>query len=552
MASLPPVTPVGRRPKTAASIFGRPVGISLKSWLQSAIPDDKSPVVHSSEYRDWSHNTGFFRDDVWHDYCADVMLFKAAQAAKDEVHVWSCGCSSGEELFTAKMVYERWVVPTFTEALGRAPTFVGFGSDRSSSIIQTATNPKSRWTAQALTNVPPAFMEDAACWDVLPEDAADTHARLAREYASGNKEAPTRRFSLTKHARGACTFGVEDLGAEWRVDEGSLEPSSATRLFDVIMCRYSVFLYSDDEASAKRALQRILSRLAPNGVLLLGLTDPLPRGASALLEAAPFPDSWLVGTHSTRTRQHVNAWRLRPKTRPEQVGITDITDPTGGVGAREHLAAACCLQHWRRLLGLKPRFAEEAPRPSTPAYISAASLNILRAKGLDEVAPLAKRTLECAAERQARLDEKRREKEEREVADTRRAADSLRAHLRSSHERWRQGVQEPRPPSRPATRASLGGGTRAPTSKLSADPVMAKALSFLDRMNEQAEARASKFEALQASTYAQYDAKARSKKRTKRKAQKAYAIGDEDYVSPWERLASKASMPSAAAKRELV
>ena len=51
-----------------------------------------------------------------------------------------------------------------------------------------------------------------------------------------------------------------------------------------MLCRYAAFLYCD-APGALRAADRISSRLAPGGVVLLGATDPMPRDAA--LEPVP-------------------------------------------------------------------------------------------------------------------------------------------------------------------------------------------------------------------------------------------------------------------------
>ena len=120
------------------------------------------------------------------------------------------------------------------------------------------------------------------------------------------------------------------------------EEQPEEELWDVIMCRYSIFLYSEStaestaEEKSKRALSRLVKRLHPEGVLLLGLTDPLPQCASAILEPLPIPEllddsckvtsrpstpedfvSMLKAQNSRKLSPAWNAWRLKKHARPQ-------------------------------------------------------------------------------------------------------------------------------------------------------------------------------------------------------------------------------------------
>ena len=591
----PKISTGSGRPRTTSpsAIRNRPVGSTLRSWLtdQAAAPREWHESNHT--FRDWSHNTAFFRDDsIWLEFLSDVALFAAARAAIDRssaadaaLRVWSCGCSSGEELFTIRMCYERWVAPTFAEAIGRAPTFCGLGTDRSAAIVDTAQDVACNWSAQALANVPHEFFRPDAFVE-LPESNADRVARLAREYASGERELPIKRYALPASARSSCAFAVEDLAAASDSPADAMDIADCVQhdrvcsnepaelLCDLILCRYSVFLYANDEASARRALSRILSRLAPTGILVLGLTDNLPRCASALLEPVPVPDcmggstamrDWLSVSQNSLKRATVNAWRWKQQARPgtapsalpsarDGVGSDsiDVSDaPVDMSRGKDRLAAALTdavsLQQWRHKLGMRPRFAEDPPAATSPFHLSHRSLSILQRKGLDEVAPLAKRAMEIAQKREERLEEMRRQKEAREDEEIRQAAEALKSNLRNSRHR-REGIRTPQitqPPKmslvssavvlsprtstlpRATPRAStaptnlhrptIGGGGRGSRP----EPALRNAQNFLERMQEEMESRASRLAALEQSTKEQYESKWGMKRSRRRAARKA-------------------------------
>jgi chemotaxis protein methyltransferase CheR len=74
-------------------------------------------------------------------------------------------------------------------------------------------------------------------------------------------------FCLKEEFRVPVTFQEEDVRST--VPEGR---------FQLILCRYLVFTYFDEELQMK-TLNTMVSKLLPGGVLVIGKTESLPKGA---------------------------------------------------------------------------------------------------------------------------------------------------------------------------------------------------------------------------------------------------------------------------------
>jgi hypothetical protein len=179
-----------------------------------------------------------------------------------------------------------------------------------------------------------------------------------------------KRFTLSDGGRASCSFGVEDTTAvAEHVCRGA---GAAPSQFDLVLCRYSIFLYSNG-ADASVALGKIVQRLAPSGILVLGMTDPLPQGSKEQHGLEPFGDARL------------NAWRRTSAASDDAAFTADAAEEhkarlPGGTTFSNALAHASCLQEFRASLGLPERFVAEAvAAPAGPApALSARSAEILQ------------------------------------------------------------------------------------------------------------------------------------------------------------------------------
>jgi len=388
---------------TAASI-ATPQPATTRPVSSSAVRRYVSPTGSSTfniTQRAWIHNTAFFRDGagLWDGLIANRALFAAARSTLRQndtsassaarLRVWSCGCSSGEELFTARMVYQKWVAPSFGE---HAPEFVGYGTDRDATIVKTVQDLRYEWSEAALANVPielrDAFFHEVA---MNPEWAPTIPKSCAKPFMAGRRYQPMpnscispstadpgsidggllpKRFTLSDGGRASCSFGVEDTTAvAEHVCRGA---GAAPSQFDLVLCRYSIFLYSNG-ADASVALGKIVQRLAPGGILVLGMTDPLPQGSKEQHGLEPFGDARL------------NAWRRTSAASDDAAFTADAADEhkarlPGGTTFSNALAHASCLQEFRASLGLPERFVAEAvAAPAGPApALSARSAEILQ------------------------------------------------------------------------------------------------------------------------------------------------------------------------------
>ena len=167
------------------------------------------------------------------------------------------GCSTGEERYSLLLLYERRVRPALARGLGRAPPALECrGTDLRPENVARAGDGGRSWTAAALRTVPP---------DVLKADFAAHRADAKRS---------PRHLARQWRLRDPGLVARVDLEEE---DVAALSsPSEPSYSYDVILCRYSAFLYCDREA-LKRASERIQRRLAPGGILVLGATDQMTR-----------------------------------------------------------------------------------------------------------------------------------------------------------------------------------------------------------------------------------------------------------------------------------
>ena len=397
--------------------------------------------------RAWIHNTAFYRDgpSLWESYVADVALFSAARAAVAEgrpLRVWSCGCSSGEELFTAQMIWRCWLAPVFGT---RAPHFEGYGSDRDRSIIGTAHDEQYEWSEAALDCLPRELRDG-----YFEQAAAATSSSPTTQFAYFDAEPAPRRFILAQSARANCSFEVSDATIPCS-DEGA--KAASDDLFDIIFCRYSIFLYCSEDA-ARVALDAMMERLAPKGVLILGATDALPQGAITAHGLQRVKSLKCKASEGTGTlRLEPNAWSRRVPAEGKELFAKDprpeVTTSLASVdaGAREvapgwsstsdpeeALERSSTLREFRSNLGLSPRFALEELPPPLLVSLSDRSIEILKASGNSSfyAKSLDSRAREYQRRHAERIDELRQEKRLAEEAELRRGLEEMHALQRAA------------------------------------------------------------------------------------------------------------------------
>ncbi|MDW7773292.1 MAG: CheR family methyltransferase [Desulfobulbaceae bacterium] len=99
----------------------------------------------------------FYRDNVVFDYLASDVFPALTASARDKngtFRVWSCGCASGEEPYTAAMLWHYTIRPCFPEVRLEI-----IGTDIDPALIGRAQN--ACYRKSALREMPPALLEHA-------------------------------------------------------------------------------------------------------------------------------------------------------------------------------------------------------------------------------------------------------------------------------------------------------------------------------------------------------------------------------------------------------
>jgi chemotaxis protein methyltransferase CheR len=184
-----------------------------------------------------THETYFFREDYQLRAFKNELLPMLAERgkAKRRLHVWSAGCSTGEEPYTIAILlhdsklFDGWDVRVY-------------GSDVSKKCIAAAR--RGVYGAASFRSTPP---EEQAKWFTRVEESGE------------------EGFGVVPQVRALCHFGQMNL-----LDD---ERTHLVGRCDVIFCR-NVVIYFDAPAR-KRVIDMFYERLVPGGVLLLGHAESL-------------------------------------------------------------------------------------------------------------------------------------------------------------------------------------------------------------------------------------------------------------------------------------
>ena len=180
----------------------------------------------------------FYRDrGVW-DELARTWLPESARRAsargERELRCWSAGCASGEEPFTLAIVWQLVVGPRLRAP---APAIRILATDADEQLLERAR--RGRYGVSSLRDLPAALREQ--CF--RPEG---------------------RRFVLDPTLRRSVELVRQDVRVELP-DE----------TFDLLLCRNLVFTYYVERLQ-RELLGRLLARLAPDGLLVVGIHESLP------------------------------------------------------------------------------------------------------------------------------------------------------------------------------------------------------------------------------------------------------------------------------------
>jgi chemotaxis methyl-accepting protein methylase len=201
--------------------------------------------------------TRFFRDKEVFGYVRDVILPVvegiAAGSGDNAVRVWSAGCSTGEEVWTLK-VLTSVNVDGHASAGGTGPVWEFLGTD----VHPPAVDKAKDCIYGSITSL-----------KLMPDDIRKAAFRRVVEGEPGFSSSSTV-YTLTDELKQGVRFEVQDIRQQ-----------RPTGSFHLILARHSIFMYFDMPLRLKM-LRYMLAILAPGGYLIVGMNDRLPQEASAM------------------------------------------------------------------------------------------------------------------------------------------------------------------------------------------------------------------------------------------------------------------------------
>jgi chemotaxis methyl-accepting protein methylase len=191
-----------------------------------------------------------YRDPELFEAVEDEVLWElgkyATQNGQSAIEAWSVGCSAGEEVFSLLMSWEQALAPHMDPAL----KLRFYGTDLSDQAVDAAR--RAEYCAHAVQDVPDSWLR--SCFTEHKQDDGQAC------------------FTVKGRVRQHAAFVHQDMREELprHIAQG--------KKFDLVTCRYSVFLYCNKEECVAFLRDLVTKCLRPGGFLFIGAPDELPQG----------------------------------------------------------------------------------------------------------------------------------------------------------------------------------------------------------------------------------------------------------------------------------
>lgn len=186
----------------------------------------------------------FYRDQAVFDALRSALLpslaAQALSAGSSELRCWSAGCCSGEEAYTLRILWTTFVLPVLRQDL---------------LLHIIATDADDALLARA----------QRGCYS--KSSIMDLPGELVQQAFTRSGDLYTIKKTFTEN----MTFVQQDIREQ--LPDGP---------FQLILCRNFVFTYFT-EALQREILDKIIARLAPGGILVIGCHEAIPQGMTTLV-----------------------------------------------------------------------------------------------------------------------------------------------------------------------------------------------------------------------------------------------------------------------------
>lgn len=179
----------------------------------------------------------FARENEHFEFLMRTALPELVKTRKDDLRIWSAGCSAGQEPYNIAMAIDQY----FGFRKGSWDTTI-LATDISSSMLQQAKT--AVYPADSIKDVPPAWRK--LYFDTLPNNCVQVKPKI-------RKEVVFKSFNL-------------------------MNPFEYKKKYDIIFCR-NVMIYFDSDTT-KRLIQKFYDATAEGGYLFIGHSESIDKSST--------------------------------------------------------------------------------------------------------------------------------------------------------------------------------------------------------------------------------------------------------------------------------